>query len=284
MGLTKKQGDAVVEITGKKGAGEVVEGAMTAEVVAEPEVDHFEVSHSGEVPEVGRGVFAEMSGVGRLFADYLEGAVAGKQQEAFAEADGVGGLEEEQAAGAKPGGDAGEDQGGGGVEVFEDFRHYDDVVGRKLGPLCGVNRAVEVEFGVLAVELSVEARVFEAQRIDRQVGEGILKEDSLEGEANVQETCGSWWSGGDPPEGIHQKLIAALMEPSVFGVCTIHLSTPFMIAARGKKADVPGCPLRSSNSTIQPISPEMLVVRFKQSVVYAACSSMNADPYPRSCG
>ena len=72
---------------------------MTAEVVAEPEVDHFEVGESGEAAEAGGGVFGEMSGVGRLLADDLEGAMASQNPEASAEADGVGSWQEEQAAG-----------------------------------------------------------------------------------------------------------------------------------------------------------------------------------------
>ncbi len=83
----------------------------------------------GDEAEVGGGVFAEVAGVGGVFADDFKGAVAGEVAEAFAEADGIGGLEEEGAAGAEPGGGAGEDAGGGGVEMLEDFGHDDDVVG-----------------------------------------------------------------------------------------------------------------------------------------------------------
>lgn len=215
MGLAEEEGDAVVELAGEEGAGEVVEEGAGAEVVAEPEFGEFEMGLPGDQAEVGGGVFAEVSGVGGIVADDFKGAVAGEVEETFAKAEGIGGLEEDGAAGAEPGGGAGEDAGGGGVEMLEDFGHDDDVVGGEMGPGGGVGGLVEVEVDVLAVELAREAVVEVAEGVDGGVGEGFLELEGLVGEADVEKAGEGALGLADALKEFEQELVAALMELQV---------------------------------------------------------------------
>jgi len=176
----------------------------------------------GDEAEVGGGVFAEVAGVGGVFADDFKGAVAGEVAEAFAEADGIGGLEEEGAAGAEPGGGAGEDAGGGGVEMLEDFGHDDDVVGGEGGPGGGVGGVVEVEVDVPAVELAGEAVVEVAEGVDGGVGEGVLELEGLVGEADIEEAGERARGLADALEYGEEKLVAALMELEVMRGVRFH--------------------------------------------------------------
>ena len=212
MGLPESDGNAIVELTGEEGAGEVVENVLGAEVVLEPEAGEVELGLAGEPFEVGDGVLAEVAGVGGIFANDLEGAAADEHAEAFAQANGVGSLEHERAAGTEPRSHTGENLGGGGVEMLDDFGHDDDVVGFEDGPGCGVGRMVEVEVDVLAAHLARETVVKIAYGIDGGLWKGLLEEKSLMGEADIEDALTTRLALLDPLDGLEEELVAPVME------------------------------------------------------------------------
>lgn len=201
-----------MELTGEERAGEVVENVLVAEVIPEPEAGEVELGLAGEPFQVCDGVLAEVPGVGWVIAKDFERAAAGEQAEALAQANGVRRLQHERATGTKPGSYASENLGGGGVEMLDDFGHDDDVVWFNHGPGGRIGGKVEVEVNVLAAQLAGEAVVEIAYGIDGGLRKGLLEEQGLIGEADIEDALTTRPNFLYSLDGFEEELIAPLME------------------------------------------------------------------------
>lgn len=167
------------------------------------------------------GVFAEVVGVAGSFADQVKGVAPAQNLDPFPGGNGIGSLEDEEAARGEIAGEAGKDKAGGNGEVLDDLREEDEVVLGGVRPRGGIGGAGEVVVEVLAGS-GLEAGVEEAERIDQDAGEPLAEQESLVAGADVEDGSDG---GREAANELEQSGEAVLMEPRVgrrFGVRARH--------------------------------------------------------------
>ena len=212
MGFPESDRNAVLELAREERAGQVVEKIIGSEVVAEPEAGEVELTLASEQPEVRYRVFAKVARISWIFADDLKGTMAEEHAESLAEADGVRGLDDERAARPQPGGHAGEDMGWRGVEVFDDFGHYDNIVRLNDRPGGGVRGVIEIEVNMMALQLAGKAVIEVANRIDGNVEQRLLEKEGLMGEANIEDAFTPFLRLHDTLDRVEKELVSSVME------------------------------------------------------------------------
>ena len=65
---------------------------------------------------------------------------------------------------------------------------------------------------MLAAQLAGKAMIEIADRVDRSVGQGLLEEDGLMGEPDIEEPPAPLLYLHDPLDRVEQKLVAPVME------------------------------------------------------------------------